>query len=75
MTVAWELLEKANLRAERLANELGAATGHMMNALFELQSDGKRATAIRTLQSGIDRIDAFNKPMFDLADEIRKGKQ
>jgi hypothetical protein len=72
MTVAWELLEKANKRAERLASELGAATGHMANALFELQSDGKRATAIRILQSGLDRIDAFNKTMRDLAEQIRK---
>lgn len=42
---------------EHMAKELRAAKGYMLNALFDLQSTTPKATAIRTVNGGIARID------------------
>jgi len=51
---AWDLVERANLRASDLAAALGSALGHMMNARIDLETGETKATAIRTLARGIE---------------------
>lgn len=53
----WELLTRANDRAFENAAQVGALLGHMKNAVIDLQAGESKATAIRTLQGGIDMIE------------------
>jgi hypothetical protein len=52
--VAWA--HDAAATIEHMAKELKAARGYMMNAAIDLETGAPKATALRTLNGGIDRI-------------------
>ena len=53
MVDPWKLAELHDARAWRNFENLQSARGHMMNAIFALES-GTKAEAIRILNAGLD---------------------
>jgi hypothetical protein len=52
--VAWA--KDAADTIEHIAKELKAARGYMLNAAIDLETGAPKATALRTINGGIDRI-------------------